>query len=78
MPESLMAKSAAERQRLKRKRDRRGLVRANAWLEPWAVEAAIDSGAISEAGSSDPDTLGAFAAKVFEERFEKVLRSDLG
>ena len=60
-----MARTAAQRQRLFRERQRKGLVPASAWLEPRAVEAAITAGVISEAATEDPEQLGELAALAF-------------
>lgn len=71
-----MARSARDRQRISRERQRKGLYRAVAWLDRRAIERAIDCGAISERGSEDPERLGELAAMVFLEWAENSSRRD--
>lgn len=71
-----MARSARQRQALFRERQRKGLVPATAWLDPEAVEKAIDAGTITEASSEDRERLGELVALVFSAWAKKLSQRD--
>jgi hypothetical protein len=71
-----LARTAAERQRITRERQRRGLLECPAWIPGEAFEAAIDAGAISEEGTEDKMSRAELVALVFCAWAEKLSRRD--